>query len=192
MAGIIIGCYGYQRSGKTLLAYLLADSYRKRGCEVYSNMEVSKWHKIKALTDLPFDNKPKVLLLDEVYYFMDSRNWQNNTESSIFFNTIGKQNILLLMTAISPDMVEMRLRNQHNYMYLVKSDDKYIYYRVLDIVRKKYKDFYLEKNKELFENVQYDTLQVPDIIDCSLKDFSKKVKQNTGILNKNRKGSINL
>lgn len=30
MAGIIIGAYGFQRSGKTLLAYMIAEGYRKK------------------------------------------------------------------------------------------------------------------------------------------------------------------
>lgn len=184
MAGIIVGAYGYQRSGKTLIAYMMADEYYRMGCEVYSNMEVEGWNKINSLTDIPFNYKPKVLLLDEVYYFMDSRNWKNNTDASIFFNTIGKQNILLLLTAISPDMVEMRLRDQHNYMYLVKSDKNFIYYKLLDVVRRREREFMLPKNDELFKRLRYNTNQIPDLVDCSLKDFARKVKDQTGILKK--------
>jgi len=181
MAGIIVGAYGYQRSGKTLIAYMLADEYYHKGCEVYTNMEVEGWKKINSLTDIPFNYKPKVLLLDEVYYFMDSRNWKNNTDASIFFNTIGKQNILLLLTAISPDMVEMRLREQHNYMFLVKSDKYFIYYKLLDVVRKKEREFILPKSEELFKKLRYNTNQIPDLVDCSLKDFARKVKKHTEI-----------
>lgn len=161
------------------MAVKTAEEYRSKGCEVYSNMDVIGWNKISSLTDIPFDRKPKVLLLDEVYYFMDSRNWDNNTNASIFFNTIGKQNILLLLTAISPDMVEKRLREQHNYMYLVKSDKNFIYYKVLDVIRRKTKEFSLRKSEELFNSLVYDTNQVPDIVDCSLKGFAMKVKRET-------------
>ena len=184
MAGIIVGAYGYQRSGKTLIAYMMADEYYRMGCEVYSNMEVEGWNKINSLTDIPFNYKPKVLLLDEVYYFMDSRNWKSNTDASIFFNTIGKQNILLLLTAISPDMVEMRLRDQHNYMILVKSDKHFIYYKLLDVVRRRQREFMLPKTDDLFKRLRYDTQQIPDLVDCSLKDFARKVKDQTGILKK--------
>lgn len=184
MAGIIVGAYGYQRSGKTLIAYEIADSYYQKGCEVYSNMTVRGWNKIDSLTEIPFNNQPKVLLLDEVYYFMDSRNWKNNTDASIFFNTIGKQNILLLLTAISPDMVEMRLRDQHNYMFLVKSDKHFIYYKLLDVVRKREREFILPKTEELFNGIRYDTNQIPDLVDCSLKDFAKKVKLDIGTIQK--------
>lgn len=188
MSGIITGYFGFQRSGKTLMAYLQAENYRKQGLKVYSNMDVPNWIKINSLTDLPFDTEPKVLLLDEAYYFMDSRNWKNNTESTIFFNTIGKQNILLLLTAISPDMIELRLRNQMNFVFLVKSDNEYIYYKILDVVRMKEKVYSIKKCPELFKSVQYDTNQVPDIVDCSLKEFKKKVEefQNKKIRRSNR------
>lgn len=177
MPGIIVGYFGFQRSGKTLKAFLDAESYRKSGMQVYSNMDVPGWNKIAALTDIPFNTEPKVLILDECYYFMDSRNWKNNTESTIFFNTIGKQNILLLLTAISPDMIEMRLRNQMNYVFLVKSDINYIYYKIIDVVRNKTNVVTVAKSKELFSQLTYDTNQVPDFVDCSLKDFRSKVDE---------------
>ncbi|PNT90889.1 hypothetical protein [Clostridium thermosuccinogenes] len=187
MAGIIVGYFGFQRSGKTLKAYLDAESYRQKGIEVYSNMDVPGWNKLTSLTDIPFNTQPKVVLLDEAYYFLDSRNWKNNTDSTIFFNTIGKQNILLLLTAIDPGTIELRLRNQMNYVYLVKSDKRYIYYKLIDVIRQKEKIYILEKTKELFNSITYDTNQVPDIVDCSLKDFKKKVdeyykKQNIRII----------
>lgn len=175
MAGIIVGYFGFQRSGKTMKAYMDAERYRKQGMEVYSNMSVPEWNQIKALTDLPFNHDPKVLLLDEAYYFLDSRNWKNNTDATIFFNTIGKQNVLMLLTAIDPGTIELRLRNQMNFVHLVKSDSRFIYYKVLDVIRGHERVFALEKTQQLFDSLTYDTNQVPDIVDCSLKDFRKKV-----------------
>jgi len=175
MPGIIVGSFGFQRSGKTLMAYLLADSFRKKGVEVYSNMDVPQWVKITALTDLPFNSDAKVLLLDEAYYFMDSRNWSDNTSSTIFFNTIGKQNICLILTAPFPDMIEKRLRDQMNYVYMVKGDQRRIHYKIIDAQRQKTKVFSIEKTQELFNSLEYDSNQVPDIVDCSLKDFKEKV-----------------
>jgi hypothetical protein len=177
MAGIIVGYFGFQRSGKTLKAYLDAESYRRQGLEVYSNMNVPNWNKISSLTDLPFNHDPKVLLLDEAYYFMDSRNWKNNTDSTIFFNTIGKQNILMLLTAIEPGTIELRLRNQMNFVHLVKSDQRFIYYKLIDVIRGRERIISLQKTQELFDSLTYDTKQVPDIVDCSLKDFRRKVDE---------------
>lgn len=177
MAGIIIGYVGYQRSGKTLRAYLDAERYRAKGCQVYSNMTVPGWHKLTSLTDLPFDYSPKVLLLDEAYSFMDSRNWQNFDDATIFFNTIGKQNILLLFTCVSLDELEKRVRGKMNYCYLVKSDSDFIYYKIIDVVRHKSKVEVMRKEQSLFDRLRYDTSQVPDLVDCSLKNFRTKVNE---------------
>jgi hypothetical protein len=186
MAGIIVGFYGYQRSGKTLMAFLKAEEYRKQGCSVYSNMTVPNWTKIDSLMDIPFDFKPKVLVLDEAYYFLDSRNWHKNTNASIFFNTIGKQNILLIITAVNVETVELRLRQQHNYMYIVKADKSNIYYKMFDVVRNKSKVFTLRKCDDLFKMCTYDTQQIPDMIDTSLDKFADKVKAAKGLTNYNK------
>lgn len=176
MAGLIIGSLGYQRSGKTLLTYLIAESYRNRGLQIYSNMNVNNWHTINSLDEIPFNHTPKVLLLDECYYFLDSRNWSNNTDASIFFNTIGKQNILLLFTAINIDMVEKRLREQCNYIYLCKGSSKAISYKLFDIQRNKSKVFRIDKSKMNWDKVNYNTLEVPNYVDCNLKNFRKKIE----------------
>jgi hypothetical protein len=174
MPGCISGFYGFQRSGKTLMAYLIAENmHNNLSVPVYSNMEVPGWITIEALTDIPLNYKPKVLLLDETYYFMDSRSWQDNKESSIFFNTIGKQQICLMLTAIDPGEVEIRLRRQHNFMYIVKSDELNIYYRVIDVQRNKLKDFSIKKTPEFFAKLKYDTNQVPGYVDCNIKNFIK-------------------
>lgn len=177
MPGLIVGAYGYQRSGKTLIAFLLAEKYYKLGIPVYTNMLVDGYIHIEKLDDIPVNNTPKVLLLDEVQYFLDSRTWNDNQESSIFFNSIGKMNVLLLLTTIHPEMVEKRLRQQHNYVILVKSDPNFIYYRIKDNVRGTYKDFTLKKGPELFCQVRYDTNQVPSYVHCNLKKFNEKVRQ---------------
>ena len=193
MPGIIVGYFGYQRSGKTLKAFLDAEAYRKQGIPVYSNMTVPGWQKLQALIDLPFNHEPKVLLLDEAYYFLDSRNWSNNTDATIFFNTIGKQNVLLLLTAVDPGTIELRLRNQMNYVYLVKKDEQRIYYRVIDPVRNRKRDFYIVRSPELFKGLTFDTNQVPDLVDCNLKDFRKKVDEFYSKPNfKQHEGRMNL
>lgn len=174
MSGCIIGCYGAQRSGKTLLAYLLAEDKKAKGAKVYSNMFVPdpQWTQISALTDIPLDYKPKVLLLDEAYYFMDSRSWKDNKNATIFFNTIGKQDILLILTAPNPNQIEMRIRDQHNYLFLARDDNNRFSYRVFDCFRGTHKDFTLDKTSQLFSKLKYDTKQVPDWVDCDLKDFN--------------------
>ena len=177
MAGCIMGAYGYQRSGKTMLMYLKAEQYRKMGCKVYSNMIVPEWNKIERLVDLPFDFEPKVLLLDEAYFFLDSREFQDNTKATIFFNTIGKTNTLLMVTAVDPMTIEKRLRNQHNFMFIAKKDNRYINYLALDVVRQTRRVIKIPLTEELYSSVTYDHLQIPDIVDCKLDGFVEKVRE---------------
>ena len=177
MAGCIMGAYGYQRSGKTMLMYLKAEQYRKMGCKVYSNMIVPEWNKIERLVDLPFDFEPKVLLLDEAYFFLESREFQDNTKATIFFNTIGKTNTLLMVTAVDPMTIEKRLRNQHNFMFIAKKDNRYINYLALDVVRQTRRVIKIPLTEELYSSVTYDHLQIPDIVDCKLDGFVEKVRE---------------
>lgn len=177
MPGCIIGSYGYQRSGKTLLMYLQAEKYRQLGCRVYSNMNVPGWEKIEALTDLPFDFSPKVLLLDEAYFFLDSREFQDNTKATIFFNTLGKTNTCLMITAVDPGTIEKRLRNQHNYMFIAKKSGNIIYYKAIDVVRGQTRIIKIHTNEKLYSMCKYDHQQIPDIVDCRLDGFIEKVKE---------------
>lgn len=174
MAGKIVGFFGFQRSGKTLLASILAE-YLRRDYEipVYTNMSVENWTTIYAISEIPFDFKQKVVLVDELYFSLDSRTWKDNTSSSIFLNTIGKQDILFLYTAISPDMVEMRLREQTELIFIAKNiSSEYIEYLVIDTYRKTSNKFLLKKTNQTFEYVKYNTLQVPSMIKFDI-DYNK-------------------
>ena len=179
MAGKIVGFYGFQRSGKTLLASILAEYLRKSyGIPVYTNMSVENWTTIKSISDIPFNFEPKICLLDEIYFSLDSRAWKDNATSSIFLNTIGKQEILFLYTAISPDMVEMRLRDQTELMFIAKNiKSDYIEYMVIDTYRKSSNNILLKKNEQIFNYVKYDTKQVPGIVKFDI-DYEKFFKLN--------------
>ena len=177
MAGKIVGFFGFQRSGKTLLASILAEHLRQtHEIPVYTNMSVENWTSIKSISDIPFDFEPKTVLVDEIYFSLDSRAWKDNTSSSIFLNTIGKQNILFMYTAISPDMVEMRLREQTELIFIAKNiTEEFIEYMVIDTYRKTSNSILLKKNENVFNYVKYDTLQVPNLVkfDIDYKKFFK-------------------
>lgn len=177
MAGCIVMFCGLQRSGKTLLAYMVAEQYHQLGVPVYSNMDVEGWQKLRSLAELPFNFEPKVLLLDEAYFFLDSRQWKDNTDASIFFNTLGKQNVLLLLTSISPDMVDKRIRQQLNYCFLAKGDSQRITYKFIDPARRRSRVFVVPKTPRLFAGLRYDTQQIPDIVTVDVRSFVSKVRR---------------
>lgn len=166
MAGLIIGCYGFQRSGKTFIAALISEMLRsKYGYPVFTNINSKNFTHINSLNEIPLDKKPKVLLIDEAYMSLDSRDWQKNAGITKFFNTIGKQNILLILTAPFPDMIEMRVRRQHNYVIFAKGSSSCMTYKIIDMQRQKEKVFSIPKTKDVFSMVEYDTLDFPDAIE---------------------------
>lgn len=171
MSGVILGIYGFQRTGKSLLAFLLAEKQYKRGCKVYTNQKVEGFQTIESLEQIELNYKPKVLWLDEAYYFLDSRSWNDNKKSTLFFNSIGKLNIMLILTAINPGEVDIRLRRQHHYLIFCKADSTNIYYRLFNNSNYKYRDFTLKKEKSLYDKLRYDTLYIPKYVECRLDVF---------------------
>jgi len=172
MAGLILGCYGFQRSGKTFISVLLSTYLQQKyGLPVYTNINSEDFIKISSLNEIPLDMKPKILLIDEAYRSIDSRNWVKNTQATKFFNTIGKQNILFIITAPFPDMIEMRIREQQNYVVFAKGDKEKMTFKMYDCQRLREKVFVIPKIQDVFNMVHYDTLDFPDEIKMEFDKF---------------------
>lgn len=188
MPGGIIGIYGAQRSGKTLLSYLIAqyvyDFYQKElgsKLRVYSNLFVPENPDIdivnvNSISELPLDLEPKIIILDEIYNGTDANDFRTLKDISIFINTIGKQNALLIYTSIDDSMVYNRIRNQCNLICLVKKSDNDIFYRVLDPNTLSVSDFKVRKSPELFRRVHYDTNFIPLTFDWKMDSWRDKLK----------------
>lgn len=188
MPGGIIGIYGAQRSGKTLLSYLISqyvyDYYNKAYGEkirVYSNLFVPENPDIdivnvNSISEIPLDLKPKIILLDEIYNGTDANDFRRLKDISIFINTIGKQNALFIYTSIDDSMVYNRIRNQCNLIALVKKNNNEIFYRVVDPNTMSVKDFMVKKSPELFKRVHYDTNFIPLIFDWSMDSWQEKLR----------------
>jgi len=178
MSGLIIGAQGLQRSGKTMIMYRIAKQiHDATGIPVYTNLVTNEnnWHFINSITEIPFNFKPKIALIDEIYNGADAQNWKKLSEVSIFVNTIGKQNILFLYTTIDFNMVFNRIRTQNRYSILVKADEKNIYYRVIDPQSMNKSDYKVQKNQQLFSSLNYDHEYVPLGFDWNMKEFQKKL-----------------
>lgn len=178
MAGLIIGAQGPQRSGKTLLMYLIANKISLQyNIKVYSNIitKDENWIFINNLSEFPFNFEPKILFIDEVYNGADAMNYKDLSSISIFINTLGKQNVLFLFTTIDFEMVYNRIRNQLFYAIFVKSDSENIYYRTLDVNSLIQSDFTIRKCPELFKDVNYDTNYVPIDFNWSMEQFQTKL-----------------
>lgn len=194
MPGMIMGLFGQQRSGKTLLAYKITkyiyEAYKAQGeyLPVYTNLYCPKdedFKYVNAVTDLPLDLKPKIVLIDEIYNGCDAQDYRKLKEISIYINTLGKQNCLFIFTSIGAEMVYNRLRSQMSLAVLVKADSANIYYKLIHMVSLKEFNYIVPKVPALFENVNYDTSFIPLDFDWSMKGWKKKLtqfyKENYGI-----------
>lgn len=170
---MIIGCFGFQRSGKTALSMLIARYFQKKGFDIYSNVEADDVNLICKISDIPIDYKSKVVIFDEAYFYLDSRDFKNNKDFTLFLNTLGKQKILLIVTAISPNQIDLRLRNQLKYIFLARGDEENIYYQVIDVTRSiRGPLLSIRKTKEFFDYLNYNSdLVVPNFIECDIKNF---------------------
>ena len=186
MPGIIVGLYGQQRSGKTLLAYKMA-KYIQEECErqrkeirVYTNLycpEDKSFVYVNSVTDLPLDLEPKIVLIDEIYNGCDAQDYRKLKDISIYINTLGKQNCLFIFTSIGAEMVYNRLRNQMNLAVLVKADSANIYYKLVFMNTLKEASYIVPKCPELFADVNYDTSFIPLDFDWSMKGWKNKLTQ---------------
>lgn len=189
MPGGIIGIYGMQRSGKTLLSYLIAqyvyDFFKRelnQELRIYTNLYVKPNNDINvihvdSIKDIPLDLDPKIILLDEIYNGTDANDFRSLKDITIFVNTIGKQNALLIYTSIDDSMVYNRIRNQCNLIVLVKKNDDHIFYRVVDPNNLNVTDFQLVKSPDLFKRVHYDTNFIPLIFNWNMDNWKDKLKR---------------
>lgn len=186
MPGSIVGLVGKQRSGKTLMGYLLAKALyqtaKRSGylLRCYSNLyspDDDFMTYISSISDIPLDLEPKIVLIDEIYNGCDAQDYKKLKDISIFLNTIGKQNCLFLYTTIEAGMVYNRFRNQTNTFILVKKTGDVVLYRFFYPDTGTYKDLQLELSPELFANVNYDTNFIPVVFDWKMDSWNEKLQE---------------
>ena len=135
MIGIFLG---EQNSGKTLSMTYYAYRYYKRGYNVFSNYNLAFPH-TKLTKELiqeytkgmrQFDRS--VFLLDEIYLFLDSRNFAKGINKILgyFLLQTSKRGVILFGTAQYFNTVEKRFRENSNFQCycnrVYKTDEKFI------------------------------------------------------------------
>lgn len=121
MIGIFLG---EQNSGKTLSLTYFAYKYFKNGYTIYSNYKLNFFHKnltkevLQDYTENRKQFKKAIFLLDEIYLFLDSRNFGKKTNKifTYFLLQTSKRNVHLLGTAQYINTVEKRFRENLNFM----------------------------------------------------------------------------
>lgn len=186
MPGSIVGLVGKQRSGKTLMSYLLAKALyqtaKKSGylLRCYSNLyspDDDFMTYISSISEIPLDLEPKIVLIDEIYNGCDAQDYKKLKDISIFLNTIGKQNCLFLYTTIEAGMVYNRFRNQTNTFILVKKIGDVVKYRFFYPDTGIYHDLQLQLTPELFASVHYDTNFIPVVFDWKMDSWNEKLQE---------------
>ncbi len=190
MAGSIVVFSGFQRSGKTFLAALIAQYYHNYGAQVYTNMINTDFKFIDKLSDIPLDRNPKIVLLDELHFFLNARNFKDQADFVYFINTICKRNILFLGTTIDADFIDKYLRKQMHYFVIAKKDKDFLNYKIIDVQRSVRKFISFKMCPELFNYVNYNTEEVPRMFKFDIdkfiqlnEDMSKGITTNTGFFN---------
>jgi hypothetical protein len=179
MPGSILGIYGQQRSGKTLIAYKIVKALHQfYDVPVYTNLFCPEdaFIFVNSIDELPLDLSPKIVLIDEIYNGCDAQDYRKLKDISIFINTLGKQNCLFVFTSIDAQMVYNRIRNQMNAVILVKASPTHIHYKILSLASGKSSDFVIEKDAELFRDVLYDTNFIPLDFDWGMKSWRIKLQ----------------
>lgn len=184
MPGTILGVYGPQRSGKTLIAYKITKALQQQCAKqgyhlrVYTNLycpEDESFTFVNSINDLPLDLDPKIVLIDEIYNGCDAQDYRKLKDISIFINTLGKQNCLFIFTSIDAQMVYNRIRNQMRSVILVKGSEHHIHYKIIDMSSGHAMDFVVEKDVKLFEDVKYDTSFIPLDFDWEMKSWRSRL-----------------
>lgn len=170
MITIIICDVGFQRSGKTLTAIWLSRKLKEiyPEVELWINSNVEGFNKLERISQVMHYGH-KIVIIDEAYLNFDSRRFKNNTDITLFLNTLSKRKTMLIVTAPRIDMLDKRLREQALYTIVSIPDDRYIKFRIYDVIRDNLSiEFRLLKNEELFRYVKFDTSAIPDIVEVDI------------------------
>lgn len=120
MIGIFLG---EQASGKTLSMVYYAYQYYKKGFRIYTNVGLSFKHEILSKEIIENFTKDKtqfdkaVFLIDEIYLFMDSRNFGRKSSKiqTYFLLQSSKRSVHVLATAQIFNSVEKRFRENSSF-----------------------------------------------------------------------------
>lgn len=128
---MIIGIIGRMGTGKTLSAVRYAYNYYKQGYTVYSNIKLNFPHNYVGLQDLiDMTNNQLVLektvmLIDEIGFYIDSRNSQSkrNRLISLWIVMTRKLKTNLIYTSQYLHQVDKRLRSNTDVIIKCNSKD---------------------------------------------------------------------
>lgn len=169
---MIIGVFGQQGSGKSFLAVLLSRLFVRSFPElsVYTNMSVDGqgMNVISDLLDIPYDRSPKIVIVDEAMFSIDSR--QSSSHVNVLWTRalayFRKTNVCIAFFCTHrPGMLESRIREQMAYSFMCRKNPSHFDYLMIDLVSHLTKPFQVLKHPDVFAFADYDTYDFPFPID---------------------------
>jgi ABC-type dipeptide/oligopeptide/nickel transport system ATPase component len=164
-----LGIFGPQGSGKSYFAMVLARLLASMDSNVmiYTNMNV-EGHNIVVIDDLGMvpldDHVNKILIVDEAYYSLDSRN-SNSKQNSIWtkcFALFRKGDVVLsIFITHRPRMLDVNIREQLDMMLMCRKNKIHFDYLLMDMITEQLKSIHLPKTKQMFDYADFDTKDMP-------------------------------
>jgi ABC-type bacteriocin/lantibiotic exporter with double-glycine peptidase domain len=164
-----LGIFGPQGSGKSYFAMVLARLLASMDSNVmiYTNMNV-EGHNIVVIDDLgmvPLDDHiNKILIVDEAYYSLDSRN-SNSKQNSIWtkcFALFRKGDVVLsIFITHRPRMLDVNIREQLDMILMCRKNKVHFDYLLMDMITEQLKSIHLPKTKQMFDYADFDTKDMP-------------------------------
>jgi ABC-type dipeptide/oligopeptide/nickel transport system ATPase subunit len=167
-----LGVFGPQGSGKTTIAMLFARMLTKDNPDVkiYTNINATGENliTISDLADLPFqDNKPKVFILDEAMFSIDSRN-SNSKQNKVWTKALAlfrKSDVVLaIFVTHTPSMLDIRIRDQLDYIIMARKNPTHFDYLLYEVISKISIPLQMARTKNVFNFANFDTKDFPDPI----------------------------
>lgn len=174
-----LGIFGPQGSGKSFFAMVFARHLQSvdPDLDIYTNMNAQgkNIHVINDMAQIPLkDGKSKVLIVDEAYFSLNSRNSSskhNQIWSSVFAYFRKADMVLSIFITHRPRMIDVNIREQLDYILMCRKNPTHFDYLLMDTVSEMTTPIMLPKHEKLFEFADYDTKDFPLPISVeSLKD----------------------
>jgi len=123
---LVMGFWGWDGSGKTLSACMMAHQYREQGYQILHNgcLKFGELVRLDLMVDLKY--RDAFILIDEAQSAFDSRRAMTllNVEASNFLAQRRKQNVHLAWTSPYPGQLEKRLYIQTNFTIRCYTNDE--------------------------------------------------------------------
>lgn len=175
-----LGIFGPQGSGKSLFAMILVRSLQKQypDLKVYTNINAvgKNLVVIDDLGDIPFqDGKPKVFVIDEAYFTLDSRgssSKQNRIWSRAFALFRKSDIVLTVFITHRPRMLDVNIREQLDFVLMCRKEKEMFSYLLVDSLSMETSPIQMPKHPIVYDFADYDTKDFP------LAIWTEKLQEN--------------